>query len=152
MKLTDYIIEMKEKYPNENSLIEYYNSTSEEFLKKFERDDVECYSYYYRTDRIYSKEFYNILFDMFKDWDVVNVSPYSASTYNSYNISWGYKPEGSLRIADHWNFESHGDKHCLMEDETRNDHTMLCKYVNGIYRVIEDYTEKYGDNFIYANL
>lgn len=28
MKLTDYIKEKKEKYPNENSLIEYYNSTS----------------------------------------------------------------------------------------------------------------------------
>ena len=38
----------------------------------------------------------------------INKSPYSSSYYNVQGITWDYKPEGSLRISDHWNFTSNG--------------------------------------------
>lgn len=76
-----------------------------------------------------------------KDWDEISFSPYSMSIYNSRNIDWGYKPEGSLRISDHWNFESQGEIHCRIENEEKNNHLMMCEYKNGIYNVIKDFTE-----------
>lgn len=63
-------------------------------------------------------------------------SPYSFSFYNSSDISWGYKPENSLRVADHWNFESNGSLHC----ETTSGFTTgwaVGQYKNGKYEILE---------------
>lgn len=63
-------------------------------------------------------------------------SPHSFSFYNSDDISWGYKPENSLRISDHWNFESNGSLHC----ETTKGFTngwAVGQYKNGKYEILE---------------
>ena len=75
-----------------------------------------------------------------------NKSPYSNSFYNSNDIDWGHKPEGSIRISDHWGFESLGEKHCVIdfedltdedEQEQLNMSWLVCVYRNGKYHIIE---------------
>lgn len=44
-------------------------------------------------------------------WAEIRKSPYSDSFYNAV-VGWNFKPDGSYRIADHWNFTSRGKKHC----------------------------------------
>ena len=50
----------------------------------------------------------------------VSRSPYSPSIYafkKGENISWGEKPEGSYRLADHWNWQDEeGATHCPTVD------------------------------------
>ena len=79
------------------------------------------------------------VFEEMKEWIVVNKSPYSASFYNTYGIDWNYKPEGSLRISDHWNFESQGETHCKLD--TTNEYLsgiwILARYENGVYKEIK---------------
>lgn len=39
---------------------------------------------------------------------VISISPYSNSAYaipKGEKVDWGYKPEGSFRVSDHWNWE-----------------------------------------------
>lgn len=74
-------------------------------------------------------------------WEIVNSSPYSSSYYNANDISWGSKPEGSLRISDHWNFESNGEIHCKLKGikEYQSNRWILAKYKNGEYIIIKEY-------------
>lgn len=44
--------------------------------------------------------------------DEFSKSPYSTSAYNAQDIDWGYKPHGSYRVSDHWNFEKDDEVHC----------------------------------------
>lgn len=74
-------------------------------------------------------------------WKIVNKSPYSQSYYNSWDIDWDHKPEGSLRISDHWNFYSKGKDHCVT-DIKGPVWWALGKYDNGIYKILKQY--KYG--------
>lgn len=63
-------------------------------------------------------------------------SPYSKSFYNSRDIDWGYKPEGSIRLSDHWNFEdSWGDLHCQTTDPEFKKGWALGVYHNGKYEI-----------------
>jgi len=148
MKLTEMINE-KEKILDETSF-GYLKGLVNGYFEKFSKDNENCYKYYLQTKKVFTKEFYDVVFEEIETWGEMSVSPYSTSTYNSKNISWGHKPENSLRLADHWNFESQNQIHCLMEDKTKNEHMMLCKYVDGVYKIVKDYTEEYGDDFIYA--
>lgn len=91
----------------------------------------------------FKMSFVGIIYDIVKDWNVINKSPYSLSLYNSNDIDWNSKPEGSLRISNHWNFTSINEKHCLMEDETKNNKWLLCEYRNGIYHIIKDITNEW---------
>lgn len=72
-------------------------------------------------------------------WEIVSKSPYSKSFYNSKEIGWDSKPEGSLRVSDHWNFESKGEKHCKLDttDEYITGVWILARYENGIYHEIK---------------
>lgn len=67
---------------------------------------------------------------------IVSQSPYSDSWYimkSGEEISWGEKPEGSYRIADHWNFGSENE-HCrLAGEEDKVNREMVCEYRNGFY-------------------
>lgn len=63
-------------------------------------------------------------------------SPYSLSYYNSKEIGWGYKPEGSLRISDHWNFGSENE-HCKTSEPV--DGWALCKFESGVYHLIKTF-------------
>ena len=89
-----------------------------------------------------SKSFPNAMPIKFREtvlsWPVARKSPFSSSYYNSKDISWQFKPEGSLRISDHWNFDNSGKKHCVTDIPVRNKKTWaLARYENGIYRVLE---------------
>lgn len=74
-------------------------------------------------------------------WEVYSKSPYSHSFYNSKDISWGYKPENSLRLSDHWNFRSDGEVHCeLAETSEYICHELkLCQYRDGKYHIIREF-------------
>ena len=77
-----------------------------------------------------------------KKLDYITQSPYGYSYYNSEGISWGRKPEGSIRLADHWGWEmGDGKKHCEVagfENETKTLNKWLkCVYVKGKYYVME---------------
>ena len=74
-----------------------------------------------------------------KNWtDKWSQSPYGDSYYSSKNISWGHKPEGSLRVSDHWNFEDeYGYKHCETTDGKLGQGWAVGKYVNGKYKIME---------------
>ncbi|EGQ2853432.1 hypothetical protein FZ615_04670 [Staphylococcus pseudintermedius] len=65
------------------------------------------------------KEFKKIIKEEFsRDF---SKSPFSLSAYNSTDISWGHKPDGSLRVADHWNFESRQVLHCPTVEDIKDE-------------------------------
>lgn len=70
-----------------------------------------------------------------RSWEIISKSPYSDSFYNAKEISWTSKPEGSLRLADHWNFESRGETHCKLNttSEYITGTWILARYENGVY-------------------
>lgn len=77
--------------------------------------------------------------DMLK-MDTVNSSPYSASFYNDWDISWGHKPQGSLRVSDHWNFPSQGKTHARIKDNPDfKQGWALGQYDNGLYNILKYY-------------
>ena len=65
-----------------------------------------------------------------------NRSPYSASYYSSKNITWGSKPEGSLRVSDHWNFGENRE-HCPTVEKVEG--WAVCQYRNGIYHLLQTF-------------
>lgn len=74
-------------------------------------------------------------------FDYINKSPYSKTYYNVPGITWDYKPEGSLRISDHWNFKSNGSRHCVLDytEDLIENYWMLAKYIDGKYHVLEEF-------------
>jgi len=78
---------------------------------------------------------------MMKNWYVITKSPYSESFYSSDQIDWSFKPEGSYRVSDHWNFtRQNGRIHCVTDIEViDNKEVCIAWYENGIYRVIACY-------------
>lgn len=63
-------------------------------------------------------------------------SPYSMSFYSSKDISWGHKPEGSLRVSDHWNFGYDGE-HCPTAEPVEG--WAVCRFENGKYHLIKQF-------------
>ena len=80
----------------------------------------------------YAKEFLEIVL---REKLHVSKSPYSMSFYAYENpnekIDWGYKPENSLRLSDHWNFINNGKIHCRTDDFHCAEG--IYQYKNGIY-------------------
>ena len=75
---------------------------------------------------------------MMKNWYVITKSPYSESFYSSDQIDWSFKPEGSYRVSDHWNFKrGNGRIHCVTDKEVIDrEEVCIARYENGIYRLI----------------
>lgn len=75
------------------------------------------------------------------NFEYINKSPYSLTFYNVPEVTWDYKPEGSLRISDHWNFVSHGTKHCLLDntEKTIQNNWILAKYIEGKYQILKEF-------------
>lgn len=76
---------------------------------------------------------------------IISKSPSSNSFYahsENEKIDWGYKPNGSYRFSDHWNFHKNGEIHCEVDEITlqamcsENNFTSICKMVDGLYRKI----------------
>ena len=87
-------------------------------------------------------------------FDYINKSPYSSTYYNVPAITWDYKPEGSLRISDHWNFLSHGTKHCPLAhtEEVIQNNWILGKYIDGKYEILKEFGSNVpGYRFIEVN-
>ncbi len=84
------------------------------------------------------EKLYKRVNNLIKKYNLIDQSPYSDSFYDSFEIGWGYKPEGSLRLSDHWNFVSRDEKHCELDytDKYVNE-WLLCRYENGKYTVVE---------------
>lgn len=95
------------------------------------RDELE--SYYTNLNNAIASEI--------ETWSTVSESPYSKSYYNYEGVDWGYKQEGSLRMSDHWNFESRGDIHCKTDCDITTGWA-VGKYSNGVYKIIKRYNEK----------
>ncbi|MCK1200339.1 hypothetical protein MXZ33_06045 [Streptococcus uberis] len=74
-----------------------------------------------------------ILENMDDNW---SKSPYSNSFYSSNDITWGYKPEGSLRVSDHWNFGEDGE-HCQTSEPVEG--WAVCKFNNGKYDLVKKF-------------
>ena len=79
--------------------------------------------------------------DVIRGWPVVSKSPYSDSFYDITNKSWGLDPEGFLRVADHWNFESQGDIHARTDRDPAPNSWTLARHENGIYRILAEWPE-----------
>lgn len=60
-------------------------------------------------------------------WNEIRKSPFSDSFYNA-TVGWDYKPDGSLRISDHWNFTSRGKLHCQTTTEIKNNLWALARF------------------------
>lgn len=90
-------------------------------------------------ERIYNEENHNGIINILSSFKKINKSPYSSSFYDSDDISWDSKPEGSLRLSDHWNFYSWGEQHCCL-DSTKEytQKWLLCQYHNGVYHVVKE--------------
>lgn len=70
------------------------------------------------------------------DW---SKSPYSNSFYNSTDIDWNSKPENSLRVSDHWNFQTGDEMHCVTDDPTFKKGWAVGQYKNGTYEIIKKF-------------
>jgi hypothetical protein len=71
----------------------------------------------------------NELVKFIQAWPVIHKSPYGFSYYNSTNITWSYKPDTSLRVADHWNFKCKGKYHCVTDIPVPNNtHWVIARY------------------------
>lgn len=78
--------------------------------------------------------------DMMMDWEVRYKSPYSDTFYNSTDIGWGHKPDGSLRVSDHWNFYTRGKYHCqTLQKVVNNLSVCIGQYdkATGKYNIIK---------------
>lgn len=76
-----------------------------------------------------------------KHFNITNQSPYSYSIYNSMDIGWDHKPEGSYRIADHWNFNGHCETWNKVENTT---HLSVGIFRNGKYEIIKSFEKLYN--------
>lgn len=74
-----------------------------------------------------------VMENMTQEW---SISPYSESFYSSKDIDWGYKPEGSLRVSDHWNFGEDGE-HCQTSEPVEG--WAVCKFNNGKYDLVKKF-------------
>lgn len=83
-----------------------------------------------------NRVFIYVLKNMNKNW---SKSPYSNSFYNSKNIQFGYKPEGSIRISNHWNFGKDHQECPIANIQDYNEGWKLCRYHNGKYYLIKDF-------------
>jgi hypothetical protein len=90
-------------------------------------------------ERIYNEEKRNEILKTLITFKKINKSPYSNSFYDSDNIDWDSKPEGSLRLSDHWNFYSWGEQHCCLDcTDEYTQKWLLCQYQNGVYHVVKE--------------
>lgn len=102
------------------------------FTKKYEQ--LLCF-----YENVYSEEKRDEILKTLVLFKKINKSPYSNSFYDSNEIDWDYKPENSLRLSDHWNFYSQGEKHCCLDcTDEYTKKWLLCQYRKGVYHVIKE--------------
>jgi|GEM_PF-4541668 len=69
------------------------------------------------------------LFDIMKRKNIKYKSPYSCSYYNNSDKTWEYTKPNTIRVANHWNFESQGELHCRIDEQIANKYDwIMAKY------------------------
>lgn len=66
-------------------------------------------------------------------------SPYSESYYDVTDVDFGFKPENSIRVSNHWNFYTGTQIHCATDDVNFTDGWAIGKYENGIYHILKKF-------------
>lgn len=100
-----------------------------EYVKMADCLDIAFYS----NEKSYFDMIVWLMDNINENW---SQSPYGESFYSSKDIDWGYKPEGSLRVSDHWNFGQDGE-HCPTAEPV--DGWAVCKFENGKYHLIKKF-------------
>lgn len=130
-----------------------YIKLFEEFEKRFQsnRERKEYYKNLklntpiqdriYTIDQIGKFDIPDEIIDRMKDWEVIFKSPFSDSFYNSIEVKSGYKPDGSFRVSDHWNYQSMDKSkeiHCLTDIPVKSSDVSLGQYDANLdrYRII----------------
>jgi hypothetical protein len=154
--------EGKDVYQEMADTLNKYSKTHQEDIQKYIKAEREA-----NLERINDIKAYPEKKEKIKEeiasWEIINKSPYSDSFYNSYDIDWDHKPEGSLRLSNHWNFsQNHGtpeemrEIHCKLNTtkDYVNNTWILAKYNKGIYKVLKVFQSKketpeyFGDYFV----
>ena len=90
-----------------------------------------------------NKYFHNReIVDEINTWKICAKSPWSHSYYDTTELDFGYKPEGSKRIADHWNFTTKKSDRieCQTHEEVPDDNKYrLGIFENGKYRIVKNF-------------
>lgn len=79
--------------------------------------------------------------DEIESWETQNKSPYSHSYYNA-DVDWDSKPEGSLRLSDHWHWtDEYGALHCQVAGAGQEGikRWLLCRYEHGQYVIVREF-------------
>lgn len=130
-----------------------YIKLFEEFEKRFQsnRERKEYYKNLklnapiqdriYTIDQIGKFDIPDEIIDKMKDWEVIFKSPFSDSFYNSIEVKSGYKPDGSFRVSDHWNYQSMDKSkeiHCVTDIPVKDSNISLGQYDANLdrYRII----------------
>lgn len=116
-----------------------------DFLGK-KRVDSECKRGYKLLEDLdlyerHPVKYLKIVKCLLENFKQIHQSPYSDSFYDSDDISWGHKPEGSLRLSDHWNFWSRGEQHCIIAESDGkyiSGRWLLCRFENGAYHIVKE--------------
>lgn len=91
------------------------------------------------VDELHQYDIPEQIIEQMKTWENIYKSPYSNSFYNTTEVNWGEKPNGSLRVSDHWNFSTRKTKltgrlHCKTNKNVLNN----SKYTIGKYNSEKD--------------
>ena len=126
--------------------------TRTQFLDKTKTVHAKMSLIWELKDQLETQGVPELPFDIFKrvmKMPTVSKSPYGFSFYDSHDIGWEHKPEGSIRISDHWNFDSRGKVHAKIKG-VKSMNTIqgwkIARYEQGEYVVLEefDYPTQYG--------
>lgn len=117
-----------------------YTKINEELKTKIETVGVkDFFKFVSKFGTAYAMPIPAIIIKKVLEYEMVSRSPYSDSYYDSKDIDWGYKPIGSLRISDHWNFVSQNEIHCKLTNVKRYTRGWKVAKFNGLtYDVIEE--------------
>ncbi len=87
------------------------------------------------------KELYELKAYIEKHFEDIYISPYSWSFYNK-EVDWGHKPEGVVRVSDHWNFKSRGEIHCRTKQKQVQDFSVSIGVMeNGLFNIVKSYSK-----------
>lgn len=121
-----------------------------------EFNSVVSFGAIYRTDSMPD----SIAEYISKNWEICIGSPSgSGSIYNTYEKTWKYTPEGSMRAADHWNFvtqKNPGKISCPTNIDVPTNHWALGVWKNNVYEILmidvkRSVTRKHG-NLVFGAL
>ena len=120
---------------------EYYQTTAiEEPVRvstELERDSTK--SQVADLDILYPSSMSNEARRELQKFEVISKSPYSDSFYDITNKSWNDNPIGSLRLSDHWNFESQGVLHEITLPPPSLTSWTLARLENDGYHIIKSW-------------